>query len=431
MHTNTSCQKLCLIVLAVVVGPVVTSTSQVDLESTVAEYCKTYHVSRGYSYQYVSNHKHPSEVFVSSKSVLSPKQCGNVIKYSEEYATARGGWISSRHYRVPTTDMSLKDMPSVEALVRPLLSIIEANAVEMYGLSGAIVFHDVFVIKYGSDETAQRGLGRHQDSSVVTVQIALNAGFREFEQGGTFFERMNCSFQPDQGHAITFPGQLYHAGVPITSGVRYVLVGFSSYADGGTELVDAVTPASFGLPYRVLIDDPTLETPTEPTLVVDKNGQHLLHVGVQYSRTAAAKNHSFVAHTATKSVGNIGLVWIQRLCDRCEDACVRATTPAGVSEGSPSPDWSNTNTNRNTNTAIDPNTDDTGTFESPEIIEGNLVGSTFSGRGNDDYNHNNDLHERQVLQLHLPSNWVQQFKTVLLLLPPGQTIYTSYLLKTG
>jgi predicted 2-oxoglutarate/Fe(II)-dependent dioxygenase YbiX len=58
-------------------------------------------------------------------------------------------------------------------------------------------------------------------------KVPLNQAGADFTGGGTFFYEGQCVVSVPMGGLLLFPGNEYHAGVPITSGTRYLLVGFS------------------------------------------------------------------------------------------------------------------------------------------------------------------------------------------------------------
>ena len=89
---------------------------------------------------------------------------------------------------------------------------------------------DAFVVRY--DAAAQRSLPLHQDDSHLSLTIALNAD-DEFDGGGTGFADVHGGsrasplvVRPRLGHAVAFPGGLWHGGEPITRGRRYVIAAF-------------------------------------------------------------------------------------------------------------------------------------------------------------------------------------------------------------
>lgn len=84
-----------------------------------------------------------------------------------------------------------------------------------------------FVIKYQMD--VKPYLEPHHDTSLYTVNIALNEQGVDFEGGGCRFIRYNCSVsKTKKGWALIHPGKLthLHEGISITNGTRYILVSF-------------------------------------------------------------------------------------------------------------------------------------------------------------------------------------------------------------
>ena len=83
-----------------------------------------------------------------------------------------------------------------------------------------------FVVKYTPDN--QAGLSPHHDSSTYTINIALNDSSK-YNGGGCRFIRQNFVLKNQLvGMCCMHPGRLtaYHEGLPVTSGIRYILVSF-------------------------------------------------------------------------------------------------------------------------------------------------------------------------------------------------------------
>ena len=111
-----------------------------------------------------------------------------------------------------------------------------------FGLSpaGCLAIDDLFVAKY--EPRGQKGLAAHEDGSIWSFVVALNAGdgtaaaadddddaiVAEFAGGGTRFELLPGQpvYRPGVGGAIGFHGHNRHCGMPVTRGVRYILAGF-------------------------------------------------------------------------------------------------------------------------------------------------------------------------------------------------------------
>ena len=66
----------------------------------------------------------------------------------------------------------------------------------------------------------------HADDSEISFNLLLSDP-GEFEGGGTSFEAAgNATLLPGRGELLCHFGKLRHAGVPVTSGTRYILAGF-------------------------------------------------------------------------------------------------------------------------------------------------------------------------------------------------------------
>ena len=82
----------------------------------------------------------------------------------------------------------------------------------------------VFVVKYSMN--GQKELMPHHDSSSYTVNICLND---TYEGGEVHFIKQNYMLKKRKlGSIVIHPGRCthYHCALPITSGNKYILVGF-------------------------------------------------------------------------------------------------------------------------------------------------------------------------------------------------------------
>jgi GR25 family glycosyltransferase involved in LPS biosynthesis len=87
--------------------------------------------------------------------------------------------------------------------------------------------HMAFIVRYHQDH--QNSLEPHHDASTYTLNIALNEAGVEYEGGGCRFIRQNLTVKNQEvGYSTIHAGRLtaYHEGLPITKGVRYILVSF-------------------------------------------------------------------------------------------------------------------------------------------------------------------------------------------------------------
>jgi hypothetical protein len=83
------------------------------------------------------------------------------------------------------------------------------------------------IVKYDVTRKERQKLDMHTDKSEWTFLIALSNGCGvDYEGGGTYFECLDATVHIQRGHALIFPGKLRHCGQKITSGLRFLLVGF-------------------------------------------------------------------------------------------------------------------------------------------------------------------------------------------------------------
>jgi hypothetical protein len=90
-------------------------------------------------------------------------------------------------------------------------------------------YNIAFIVKYDA-ENGQTNLKPHHDSSVYTINIALN-DVSCYEGGGVNFISKSITFvNKNVGWLILHPGRLthYHEALPITKGKRYILVSFNN-----------------------------------------------------------------------------------------------------------------------------------------------------------------------------------------------------------
>ena len=155
--------------------------------------------------------------------------CEEVIQLSEAKSNwSRGG---DRHYdkRIgnyenhPTQDIQLYDLGLGDMWKRIIDSYIAPFISNKYNYHTKDI-NLAFVVKYSMD--GQKDLRPHHDSSTYTVNISLN---KDFDGGGCNFIRSGRTIvNRDMGSMIVHPGRLthYHQGLPITDGIRYILVSF-------------------------------------------------------------------------------------------------------------------------------------------------------------------------------------------------------------
>ena len=159
------------------------------------------------------------------ESLLPPTDCQTILQLAIQHTDQNGGWQTDRHKDYKTTDIDVAIVGGdllqhcnklLENILLPALS--QLFAVPLQDLA----VEDLFVAKYSLE--AQTSLAKHRDGSELSFVITLNDAF---QGGGTQFVHDDLTIAPRiPGTAVLFCGRLWHAGVPITQGTRYILAGF-------------------------------------------------------------------------------------------------------------------------------------------------------------------------------------------------------------
>lgn len=176
----------------------------------------------------------PEEDAVYALPLLNNNLRVSIVAEAERTAIAReNGWTTHRHDTYPTRDLPVSLLinrkivdrvyAAVKETVVPTIATLFDMPVEQ------ITIKDIFVVKYdASGDQEYRGLVQHTDSSAFSFN-ALLSDPSDFTGGGTSFEFLgnaSVALSPAKGSAILHRGALEHTGVPITSGLRYILIGF-------------------------------------------------------------------------------------------------------------------------------------------------------------------------------------------------------------
>lgn len=156
--------------------------------------------------------------------IYSADMCRYIINECENYAKHNGGWTTKRHQSYPTTDLPVNNIPSIFGIILETLKTITNKISTSYGLHDDMLLdiNDLFVVKYSHD--AQNKLELHKDGTLISFNILLNES-NEFEGGGTYFDD-GLTYYLEQGDILIHSSRIKHSGLPITSGYRYLLVGF-------------------------------------------------------------------------------------------------------------------------------------------------------------------------------------------------------------
>lgn len=99
------------------------------------------------------------------------------------------------------------------------------------------------MVKYDVTKKERQKLDMHTDKSEWTFLVSLSNGSgMDYEGGGTYFECLDATIHVQRGHAVIFPGKLRHCGQRITSGLRFLLVGFLVDKSNNAATVPSSTP---------------------------------------------------------------------------------------------------------------------------------------------------------------------------------------------
>lgn len=150
---------------------------------------------------------------------------GKWSKGKDEHSDPRLG--KDYYENVPTQDIQLFEIgleKHWDAIVTSYISQMAKHLYSEYKTKGV---HMAFVVRYHWQQ--QPELSPHHDASTYTVNIALNKGGVDYENGGCRFIRQNYVLKnQDPGMCCIHPGRLthYHEGLKTTGGTRYILVSF-------------------------------------------------------------------------------------------------------------------------------------------------------------------------------------------------------------
>ena len=166
--------------------------------------------------------------FYTIPNVFDENFCKEFIKYSEDYAKIYG-WTKTRHKNYPTTDnLIISNWKHYYLIFNTIVYNLFPHYVKKYGINESMLeIGELFVVKYnGDDVNSQNSLSIHRDVSEFSFVIALNS---EFQNGGTYFPKIDKTVHLKTGDALIFCGQTKHSGSPTTKGIRYILTGFLRY----------------------------------------------------------------------------------------------------------------------------------------------------------------------------------------------------------
>lgn len=139
-------------------------------------------------------------------------------------------------YSLTKHDVAVVDLPgNILDLVQEIQTYIVAVIQNLYHIPFSqrihLDRHQPHVLKYdASSEHSFRSVPLHHDCCHVTVNMTMNShASNEYTGGGTYFLDLNETIFCEPNEFLLHPGYAVHAGLPITSGSRYLLISFINF----------------------------------------------------------------------------------------------------------------------------------------------------------------------------------------------------------
>jgi hypothetical protein len=162
---------------------------------------------------------------------LTPAECDRIVAVTEQ--VCRGQYAA---YTYAKQTLGCREFPELAEVVQDAVHTITHAILEFSALStvngnrhSALALDDrePHVVKYDVTKKERQKLDMHTDKSEWTFLISLSNGCGiDFSGGGTYFECLDSTVHIQRGHALLFPGKLRHCGQRISTGLRFLLVGF-------------------------------------------------------------------------------------------------------------------------------------------------------------------------------------------------------------
>jgi len=154
---------------------------------------------------------------------LTVQQCDDIVRITEH--VCKGQYAA---YTYAKQTLGCREFPQLAHVCQPAVHTI-THAIGEFSKNGRLQLDDrePHMVKYDVTKKERQKLDMHTDKSEWTFLISLSNGAGlDYEGGGTFFECLDATVHVQRGHALIFPGKLRHCGQRITTGLRFLLVGF-------------------------------------------------------------------------------------------------------------------------------------------------------------------------------------------------------------
>lgn len=216
---------------------------------------------------------------------LSPDECDRIIQITEQ--ACRGQYAA---YTYAKQTLGCREFPSLAWAVQDAVHTV-VHAILQRSANPRLSLDDrePHMVKYDVTKKERQKLDMHTDKSEWTFLIALSNGCGlDYEGGGTYFECLDSTVHVQRGHALIFPGKLRHCGQRISSGLRFLLVGF---------LVDKTVP--------ICSPSSTAATTVAPTGAASTGSTTPVTGGTAMPSSPTAKNQDSVPSTISNNATSV------------------------------------------------------------------------------------------------------------------------------
>jgi len=155
---------------------------------------------------------------------LTAQECNDIVRLTEQ--VCKGQYAA---YTYAKQTLGCREFPLLAQSCQPAVHTITHQIMEYLSKNQRLQLDDrePHMVKYDVTKKERQKLDMHTDKSEWTFLISLSNGAgMDYSGGGTFFECLDATVHVQRGHALVFPGKLRHCGQRITSGLRFLLVGF-------------------------------------------------------------------------------------------------------------------------------------------------------------------------------------------------------------
>ncbi len=168
--------------------------------------------------------------------LLTSSQCDRLVDFAEEFNANQSS--KSRQWRKLYTYtkmdlpmMDLGDVQGFEEVKEKLMARINSVIAAYFKCDGSLLkprtWKEPHFLKYVFDAPSPHcGVEMHYDGCAITWNLMLSRS-TDYDGGGTYIRRIMKTVKLQQGQVLVHPGELFHCGVEITRGTRYLAVCFT------------------------------------------------------------------------------------------------------------------------------------------------------------------------------------------------------------